>query len=302
MRSLQKEERGCASASCRHDPKDTPSGSGDVGFTITCASGAKTNWSLALLENPGDENKHTTLAENLAGVIKQQGGTRAFAPRPSDFNGKIIPPNTLHRRIIRLPFGVSLFCNPDEPADGTFLHKAGDTGIISAGGCPLIVATFQDNLIFAHAGRNSLLDMTFIRSNGNQRSRPRESVVDDIMKAFGTTPETSHEVRAWVFFSIRPEYFSHPYGDARHGSANQALARFLDERGHSENAFWVEGRALHLDLPELIKEQFKRYGVPEGNVKIDHGLAYLPEGFAHTRVREKEQRNRRNLIAVTRTT
>ena len=130
---------------------------GALYFTTACFAGPGKEWSLAPLQEPADVKKNPVLAGKLREALTSLGADRLYAPSPVKANGEIIEPTMLNRPFV-LGKGVRLFRNPRMPADGTFLRGAGDAGIFSAGGCGVIAAALGDRLIFAHAGRESLID------------------------------------------------------------------------------------------------------------------------------------------------
>jgi hypothetical protein len=250
----------------------------DVSFTTACFEGS--DWSLAPLQYPEDAEKHPDLAHRLRSAMRHLGADRVFAPSPAKFNGQIILPERLNR-IINLGHKVLLLRNKDVPADGTFLRSSRDAGIFSAGGCGLLVAAYRGELIFAHAGRDCVLDRERVRSLNRLHSRDRESVVDYILDAFKAgSKEELADVHFWPLYSIKPEEFIHEFDHPEHGAYNQAAASYITYR-FGADASRCDERAIYIDIPRIIKRQCIRLGVPEKNICLDH--AYLSDELPHTR-------------------
>lgn len=267
----------------------------DLRFTVRLVGGDR-NWSLGNLYTQQDAYTHTELAQDLRFQLETIGAEHVFAPTPTKFNGKIILPSTLTTRIV-LSDKLVLLRNKEDPADGTFLQAQGDAGIISAGGCPIIVASYLGQLIFAHAGRDCLIDRTWIDTDYTEKGRPNESVVDSILEAFkATRPDrvfNPDNVEAWAFGSIQSKDFYDDLEDPLWGTRNQKTSDYIRER-FGEEAVDCEGPFVGYDLPVIIKEQFARHGVRHVNT----AHASLPSWFTTTR--SKKDKDKRLLIAVVR--
>ena len=251
---------------------------GALYFTTACFAGPGKEWSLAPLQEPGDVKKNPVLVGKLRKAVTSLGADRLYAPSPVKSNGEIIEPTMLNRPFV-LGKGVRLFRNPKVPADGTFLRGAGDAGIFSAGGCGVIVATLGNRLIFAHAGRESLIDRDRVLGGQGRRN---ESVVDSIVEAFREI--NSHadlrKLHAWVLYSIKPDDFLHEFDDPKHGEYNCHVGIYLEKLGLGAGVRRV-ATGLKLNLPGVAKAQFVQLGVPERNIHLEH--AYLADELPHTR-------------------
>ncbi len=260
--------------------------SGGVVFGAALAAG--TDWSLAPLQEPGDELKAQgfQLAANIARELSTLAVDRAYAPSPVKFNGTILQPDELNKAIrigdmIGSP--LILYRNRDKPADGTFLIGARDAGIFSVGGCPVIVATCGEHLVFAHAGRDCLLDRQRVLTNGKEKGRPHESVVNAVVSALLKKSRMDTDIKnicVHVFFSIRPEDFYHPFEhpNTNSGVYNRALATYA-RRNYDGTCIIHDRQGIYLDLPPIIAHQFRQLGVR--SVNLDS--AYLPTSASHTR-------------------
>ncbi|HEY5383398.1 MAG TPA: hypothetical protein VIJ88_02495 [Candidatus Paceibacterota bacterium] len=250
---------------------------GKSAFTAACFEG--TDWSLGPIQKSEHVQANLGLASQVGAALWGLGVRRAYAPSPIEFNARIINPKILDRDI-PLPYGVHLFRNQEVPADGTILRKQGDAGVFSAGGCSVVVATLGDEIIFAHAGRECVLDRTRVLTDGMEKGRWVESVVDNIVSALTPHHNLRQYLRAWVFYSIKPEDFVHRSDDPdpKHAAYNKAAADYLPQKFGSEFG-WAEKAALYIDIPRIIKAQFHRLGVE--HVSLEH--AYLANELPHTR-------------------
>lgn len=255
---------------------------GALYFTAACFAGPGKEWSLAPLQEPGDVKKNPVLVGKLREAVTLLGADRLYAPTPiasnGISNGEIINPAQLSRVFI-LGGGVVMFRNPKVPADGTFLRGAGDAGIFSAGGCGVIVAILGDRLIFAHAGRESLIDRDRVLG---EQGRRRESVVDSIVEAFHELDSRAdlRKLHAWVLYSIKPEDFLHRSDDQKHLKYNRLVGPDLEDRGLGAGVR-QKTEGVELDLPVVAGAQFVQLGVPERNIHLEH--AYLADELPHTR-------------------
>ena len=272
------------------DTLETPDG---MRLTAACFGGK--DWSLKSLQEPGNE-RDNSLAGRLGKALSGLDAYVALAPTPTEFNGRIIPPGFLSDQI-RLGHGVNMFRNTRRPADGTMLVTRGTAGIFSGGGCSAIVAAYKDQAIFAHAGRDCVLDRTRVRTNGREQGRPFESVVDSIIRTLGLdVTEDYNNLHAWVLWSIKPGDFAHRFDNRQHSQYNTGAAVYVP-RLYGGAAAYVDDHAVYLDVPEIVQSQFMQYGVPDENIDLTH--AYLADELPHTR---KDDGDGRYLVAVVRHT
>ena len=263
-------------------------------FTTACFGGI--NWSLGRLQTNADVWHHQEFAEQLREAIMSVGARHALAPSPVAFNAKIGLTRELSNTI-SLGDGVYMRRNVDAPMDGTFLDNRFDAGMFSAGGCGLIVAYYRNHLLFAHAGRESLLDRTWVLTEGRERSRKHVSVVDSILDAFRVPQEKMYEVRFWLLYFIKPWHFTHAAKatHAEHAAYNQAAIRFLPTQ-YGKSAGSCTSESIDLDLPAIAYKQCIARGVPSLNINVAH--QYLPDGLPTTR---GEEPLKRYLVVVART-
>jgi len=255
-----------------------------VDFTVQLlASG---DWSLAGFYGEEGLNKKADLAQALFVSLFSMGAKRVYAPTPVEFNGKVITPKafTTSMTLNGLGGSVQMLRNEEYPADGTLLRNIGDAGAFSGGGCPMIVATYKKHMVFAHAGRDCLLDRVRIDSFDKQEGRRYGSVVTSTMEALKEESFESdfdpRKVHAWVYGSIRAEDFTHALDDVKYGAYNGKMYDYVRERFGPE-CVAVRDNLMQMDLPILIQRQFMKLGVPEERVSLTH--AYLPEHFPTTR-------------------
>ncbi len=251
-----------------------------VRFSAACFQGPGNELSLGPLKEPEDARKHPLLTARLRSAMRHLGANRAYAPYPVNFNGVIIKPVELSKVFLLEP-GMLMFRNNNMPADGTFLRQRGDAGIFSASGCSVIVAVLGDYVIFAHAGRDCVINRK--RVLGEPDARPFESVVDNIVKAFlefeGSEPVLSN-IRAWVLYSIKPENFVHRFDDEKHHVYNRLVVPHLETLG-LVGGMQKSVEDVWLDIPTIAKLQFMQHGVPEQNISLEH--AYLSDELPTTR-------------------
>jgi len=262
------------------------------------AFGGETNWSLAPLRTATTAAQNQDFARKVGSALWGIGARRVFAPSPIEFNALVLEDTSVLREHISLLPGLVMQRNPESPADGTRLEEASDAGVFSAGGCSIFIAIFRKDMVFAHAGRDCVIDRTRVLSKGKRTGRKHRSVVDQIMHVLGVEKNSpdAREVHVWPVWSIRPEDFAH-HLDAKndvHRRYNQAAAEYLP-RYFDERAVYRKDNAVHLDVPRIGQTQFMSYGVLEENIHFKH--AYLHDDLPHTRGNEP---NKRYLVAVVR--
>ena len=225
--------------------------------------------------------------------------SRVYAPSPTQFNGLVIEPEELD---VEIPLSglTTLHRNRHVPADGTPISCVGDAGILSAAGCPLIVAAYEDSLVFAHAGRDCILDRARVQTAGKKKGRPHESVVNSLMEMLqkkSAFPDSfdPRKVEVWVYWSIQPDNFLHEFAHPTHGRWNRAAADYV-RRQFGDRTAMQNANGVWLDLPAIIQGQLVKLGVPVGNIDLDN--AYLPESFPTTRTGDGKSRY---LVGVVRT-
>ena len=253
---------------------------GKVGFTAACFGGIDKEWSLAPLQEPGDTVRNPKLTQKIRSAMRHLGADRIYAPSPVEFNGKIIQPADL-TKVMTLGHGVLLFRNAGMPADGTFLRSSRDAGIFSAAGCGMIVATLGGHAIFAHAGRECLINRKRVLEDGSARTF--ESVVDSTVDAFLQIHDDRsrlQQLHAWVLYSIKPEDFLHRYDDPKHAEYNRRVGPYLDELRLSWG-YIKTAKGVELDIPAIAQIQFMAHGVPEENIHMEH--RYLADELPTTR-------------------
>jgi hypothetical protein len=252
---------------------------GQARYTVACFEG--NSWSLARLQKAGDEKKAPELASMVNRALLGLGAHLAYAPTPVKFNGKLVRPDALMHE--RIPLGdIMLYRNPANPADGTWLPSRGCAGIFSAGGCSLIVATLGKEMVFAHAGRDCVIDRKRIVTRNNKEGRHYESVVNSIIASLAPSRFLCAQMHVAVYYSIRPEDFRHDFDDANsdHVAYNTAAAHIL-RREYGEECGIVDSRGIGIDVPRIIRAQFYAQGVPRENISLE--LAYLSDELPTTR-------------------
>lgn len=241
------------------------------------------DWSLRNLQKAGDEKVNSAFAAQLGSALSGLSAKRAFAPNPTEFNAAYIAPEHLQYEII-LPGPVRLYRNKERPADATLLERPGDAGIFSAGGCGVIVVTLGNKMIFAHSGRESLIDRTWVKTKGATSGRARPSVVDNIMHTLGAWDNTAlaKRVHVWPLFFIKRDNFYHPFNaeSKEHADYNKAAAEMLTKE-YGRVCVQEDKEGVAIDLALIAHAQFMRYGVQSRHIHMEHSS--LDEALPTTR-------------------
>jgi hypothetical protein len=245
----------------------------NLAFSATCFAGR--DWSLAPLQWPKDIAANRPLANRIASALRSIGAACAFAPNPTGFNAQIVRQGDLERILM---LGERLYMRRDQarPADGTFLLLREQAGIFSAGGCGVIVVSNGYDIVFAHAGRESLLDRTRVETHGKKENRHTD-VVENAIKAIGGNPKDLH---VYPLFFIKPEAFYHGRDDKKHAKYNRAAMEYLPKK-YGVYAGKVDDNGIYIDLANIARAQAMQCGVPGEHVHMDN--RHMPEDLPHTR-------------------
>jgi len=259
-----------------------------MGARVRALSPQSRNWSLKSLQTQEDVRVQCHLATGLREALRDIGVHKAFAPHVVLASAQIADRNAF-KQPIDLGEGRHLYRNQDVPADGVFIGK-GHAFVMSSGGCPIIISTAGEQMIVAHAGRDSLVDRGAVTGNP---TRPHVSVVNAIVEAFLERGATLRDISMCMMFSISASLFTHSLIDLNHGTYNYALWEFIKGR-------WPSGVVRHknnmlLSLEMLFEEQAREAGVR--NVWYTNSLEEFPR-LAHTR--DGLGSDRRNLFIVKR--
>lgn len=248
-----------------------------------------TSWSLKPLRNKHAViDERSPLVAGLRKTLRKMGTHYVYAPNVTTFSARIVDTRVPWRR---LSVGdgrflhVSDFCS----ADGVLLSR-GRSFIMSGSGCPIILASGENNVVVAHAGRDSLIDRGAV---GGKPTREHVSVVDAIVDAFAKRGTRPPQIEMLMLFSIPAAAFGHPLDHPIHGKHNRLLADFL--RRWPDSHHIVDKTAMYLDLEGLFLAQAEQAGVSKAHVA--HPIGQHPE-LAHTR--DGKDPSRRNLIVVKR--
>ncbi len=261
-----------------------------VAFSAHCFGGPF-NWTLRHLQSQSDVAGNQVLVERLWEIMLELGARKVFAPSPVTFNARVVSPKLLTSEIV-LGAGFTLYRNALCPADGTWLSP-GQAGIISAAGCPVIVACYENRCVFAHAGRDSLLDRGRISGTN---TREVESVCESMLEALAAPKALRGRAYFYAFFSIGPSVLTHELAHPAYGEFNRAM-HFHLRRLWGEGCSYEREGIIHLNLMNLIRNQLMRFGVPKRNITLHaKKIEKRPELF-HTRDGGGQNRN---LIVIAR--
>lgn len=238
------------------------------------------NWSLAPL-GPKPNPRSSALIERLEVISLHLDVRNWYAPIPTKFNGKIVRATDCDDPIA-LP-GIDGQIWRGVHADGIVLQR-GSGYLLSAGGCPVIVATDGDQLVVAHAGHESLFPF-------------ETSVVKNIAAEFGDPSK----VTVRVFWSIQATRYTFELSGEHAAGTMKVLNRLYSE-GYWDCVSHFRPGVDCIDLPKIIEKQAEVLGM---NIAAPNAERFLPDyHVCDTRTEGKTDdgeplRNFRNLIAVT---
>jgi len=215
-----------------------------------------------------------------------------YAPHVSVQSAKVVEAQMVKLNRIALigPGEKSLWRNNFLGADGIVLPR-GDAFMMCAGGCPVLIATGENHMIVAHAGRESLIDREFIKTG--VRSRPQTGIVDSIVQKFQEYHVHPAQLRFHVMYAIPADEFLHHLNHKIYGEYNRKLLAYLRSKWpraiSSENS-----TEFCLDIGSLIIGQ--SYDALVSDVVVTDYLDEYPD-LTHTR-KKGSSATLRNLIAI----
>lgn len=217
-----------------------------------------------------DNNRrwHSDFAFMLASAYVRANAQHVYAPTPG-FNGEILWRSDF-RTVIDLPYRTFLHRNRDLPADGCHLSKAGHAGAFSAGGCGIVLAAYGQDLVFAHAGRETILDRHEVITLGKEKSRPRSFVKNLLFAMRGTCPDPK-KLHVWPMFFMSPDEFVHHLDSDNpdHALYSQSAREYLPQ--HYPGTYgWKKEKSIGIDLARILWSQLIEHGVPSKNVHMEH--------------------------------
>lgn len=248
-----------------HNQFVSPSG---IRFSVSCYAGHE--WSLRDMYTPQDAYRYPGFAHKLARAFMCVGAEDVYAPTPG-FNGEIVLRSNLST-MIRLPHNIFLHRNRAMLADGCPLSKRGDAGTVSAGGCGTPIATYGQDLIFAHAGRETILDRKEVLTHGKERGRQR-TFVDNLISSVAGECFDPMKLHVWPLYFIGPDEFVHHWfaPNEEHQKYNRAAIQYLPKRYPGEfGSIDKHETAIKIDLPRILRAQLLERGVPAKNVHMEH--------------------------------
>src|SRR3989344_558150 len=175
------------------------------------------NWSLRSLQTQDDAFKHHALANCLRVALGSIGVKTAYAPSVVAMSAVMAHPEDIKKNRIQL--GIDIYRNPECPADGVFLQP-NEAFVMSGAGCPFIIATADEHMIVAHAGRDSLVERNAVLG---RPSRRHVSIVYAIIEEFLKKGEQLNEIVMCMLFSIPTGLFDHHPMHSEYGAYNRAL-------------------------------------------------------------------------------
>ncbi len=218
------------------------------------------------------KNPHTTHAAIFAALGSISSTSNYFAPSPVHMNAEVVTPDDFkysrsHKQWT-LPFSENAYLHRGVCADGLSGLSPSQGFVMSAADCALVVVKCDEITIAAHAGRNSVIDMLFMKGEAQEM---RKSVVENICEIVSSEDGDLQKLKVWIGFSISAgPHFQHAVNSAAYPH-NKKLVEFVS-REYGAECFEDDGQngALGwLDLKKLIRRQFIQCKVKEQNIELD---------------------------------
>lgn len=274
-----------------------PVGSSEVTVGVSCPDEARKrhgllSWSLQPLQTGRDVGENYFLASGLKAALRQMNVREAYAPHVKAASARVVQADLLKKRI-RIGNGISIYREQCIQADGVFLDLTA-AFVMSASGCPVVIASNGKYVVVAHAGRDSLIDRGAVMG---KPTRDRLSVVDSIIDALLAQKNrkcvSMDNINICMLFAIPMDVFEHREDHPCHGEYNQRLGAYAYARW--PDSVVRRGKGVFLNLEAVFVEQARQRGVL--HAWATHSLADFP-ALAHTH--DGKDPGRRNLIVVKR--
>ncbi len=223
------------------------------------------DWSLKPLDYE-DKNKEILL--NRIACITYPTIERVWAPRPSEFNARILEPIQMTNEAIGHYQGSekthTMHILWKGPAEGVEIMSTKTcSAFFFTADCAVIVLSDRETgrTVASHAGRDSVLDRSVIL-NG-EKSRSHFSVVDSMLEYF----EDKTRVRAFICSGLCMH--EHPLNAEKieHQIYNQNVLKYLQKKFPS--SFFVSGYSLYISVINIIEEQLIGRGIKPDNIGTD---------------------------------
>lgn len=239
------------------------------------------DWSLKSMQTQEDSYRQHGLAIGLRRVLQSMRVRRAYAPNVVMASAVVVNARVLDTRI-KLGGDVCLYRKKQVPADAVFV-PSGRAFVASGAGCPFIVATADEHMIVAHAGRDSLIERSAVLGTP---AREHPSIVNAIIEAFDKKGFPANRISMSMYLAIPASVFEHRFDHPFCGEYNRALARFVDDRWPGCTVHRKD--SMFLDLESVFIEQARAAGLRHAWATLS--LDTCP-GLVHTRGGENRQRN-----------
>ncbi len=234
---------------------------GNVSFTAYLF-GKPENWSLSQLGEGVDPVVREEFAQRIGKTLYNLRISRPLAPSPVQFTDRIIPSTILTTPISVGP--MTLWRNAALPADGVDL-EAGQAYVVSSANCPSTTMVRKGKVLALHTGRECLIDKDWLKTGKHASGRRYHSICYSAIEQLGVPSE----VHVKVFWAEPHQRSRYNFRDARYGKTNERMYGLIGETWGSK-PIRREGDTFFLNLPELIKAQCMRLGVPESQINLSH--------------------------------
>ena len=181
----------------------------------------------------------------------------------------------------------------------------GQAMMFSTADCPTLLLYDRVNklLVAGHAGRDSLIDRTYI-TTGQRSAKNREpSIVNAMAKYLSINDRES--LRAFGFGGIGPDHFIHPIdsGDKTYQQANHLLQAFVIKNYGQDCLNGQRNEKIgRLNLHKIIRSQLEKYGLRYRHDGIDtagdcdaHGQ---PQRWSHRRDGARPKRGSNGVLVI----
>lgn len=258
-------------------------------FTAFCIPPNGQSLSTDELERGPGDLRQIALASLIGREFNRYSCKRVLSPPVGKSSGWITPSETLSRA--RLIWNdVTLL---QAPKDQTWGADGVSLGInqgfcMSTRGCALIVVTYDDFVIAAHASLASLIDKARIATGKPNRARKGlEGIVQYIAHIFAVKGLDIAKATFDVFFSIHPSEFRYSRTDPVYGAFNTKLYQDLN---HTFPGIAMDEETGDIDIAAIATGFAERVGFRD--IGYDHVL-HSKDGFA-------TKGTQRNLVGLVR--
>lgn len=242
---------------------------------VAKAWGRPQDWSTSRLKMEGDQPEAMGVIGLLGGLAQEYNLGRIFSPTVSEFNSEFLNDAMQSPWKLSLP-GTACKLYRGLKVDGFEIYP-GDAGVIAPADCAVIIVTTPSGRVFMlHAGRNSLIDRTFIETKGEIKSKCCESIILAAWNNLRRVLKDDASNSKWfVLPSISAgEHFKHQFDAVGTGESNERMVAYILKK-YGRTCIQGHPAKGMIDIPAIIAAQLVNFcGINPDQIIVDTRCTY----------------------------